>query len=186
MGGYAVWDTDASLDTGAVSGTASDLFAQLFHSYLLFDTSSLGSSVVISSSVFSGYYIYKLNDLGSPDLHLAASNPASNTGLVVADFPNVSRTSFGSITYANFTASQYNNITLNASGISNISKTGISKFSLQLSWDLNNSFGGTWIASSWATMNINSAETAGTSQDPKLVVTYTVVIPPKQDVIWFD
>ncbi|MBU3969147.1 hypothetical protein KJ991_02975 [Patescibacteria group bacterium] len=163
-----------------------NLFDILFRSYILFDTSSVGDGAIISSAVFSGYYNTKANGLGTPSLHLASSTPASNTALVPADYQQIGRTSFGSITYASFTINQYNDITLNANGINNINKTGISKFSLQLGWDIDNSFTGTWTAFANSAMNIYSAEQTDTSQDPKLVVTYTVPASPKQDVIWFD
>ncbi|MFA5838848.1 MAG: hypothetical protein WC849_02830 [Candidatus Paceibacterota bacterium] len=169
-----------------LASATSDQFNLLGRSYALFNTSTISANGVISSAIFSGYYSDKLNGLGSTDLHLAASTPASNTNLVIADYQNISRTSFGSITYANFLAAQYNDITLNAAGIANISKTGISKFSLQTSWDITNSFGGIWASSGDTYFFITTADTAGTSQDPKLTVTYTIVIPPKQDVIWFD
>ena len=168
----------------AVSTT--DMYGELYHSILLFDSSSLGASANISSSIFSGYSSGKTATLGETPIHLAASTPASNTSIVNADYQQIGRTSFGSITYANLTASQYNDITLNASGLSNISKTGISKFSLQLEWDINNNFTGTWSDTARTAIDVRSAEAAGTSQDPKLVVTYTVPLNPKQDVIWFD
>jgi len=183
--GVTVDDTFHLISQLAAAATTNN-FDTLGHVYILFDTSSLGAGAIISSAIFSGYFQIKSNNLGSPDLHLASSTPASNTGLVSADYQQVGRTSFGSITYANFTASQYNDITLNASGISNISKTGISKFSLQFSWDINNSFTGAWVADVETRMAIFSADNAGTTQDPKLVVTYTVPINPKQDIIWFD
>ena len=168
-------DLDTSLYSYLNGSATTNQFNQLRHVYILFDTSSL-SNGTISSSVFSGYYSNKINTLGSPDLHLASSTPASNTALIGADFQNVGRTSFGSITYAAFTASQYNNITLNADGLANISKTGISKFSLQLSWDINNSFTGVWVSAESSFLAIISADTAGTSQDPKLVVQYSLPV----------
>jgi len=161
-------------------------FESLLRIYVLFDTSIISASGTISSAVFSGYGIQKEAGNGSPDLHLASSSPASNTDLVAADYQQVGITSFGSITYANFTGLQYNDITLNAAGVTNISKTGISKFSLQTSWDINNSFTGAWVSLANTDFRIGTAELTGTSEDPKLVVTYTVPANSKQDVIWFD
>ena len=184
--GSSLDDTNTYFSTGLTASATTNQFKILNRSYVLFDTSAIGANGVISSSIFSGYYYAAGNTLGSTDLHLASSTPASNTGLVATDYQQIGRTSFGSITYANFIASQYNDITLNADGLASISKMGISKFSLQVGWDITGSFTGTWGDSKQISFLIYSAEQTDTSQDPKLVVTYTVVIPPKQDVIWFD
>ena len=74
----------------------------------------------------------------------------------------------------------YNSITLNSTGRGWINKTGVTKLGLRNSRDVDNN----------EPPSINnqiaffSADRIGTSQDPKLVVTYT--LPAKQDVIWFD
>ena len=120
-------------------------------------------------------------------MHLSASTPSSNTNLVTSDFPNIGRTSFGSITYANFPASNaYGDITINSTGLVAISKTSITKYGLSFDWDLYNSFTGSWNSTGASSFTINSAESGGVSTDPKLVVTYTLPANPKQDVIWFD
>jgi hypothetical protein len=89
----------------------------------------------------------------------------------------VSTTSFGNITYANFTGSQYNDISLNASGITHIQTAvngdGIIKFSGQLSWDiLNDTTGLTWGSALTSAFRIVQADSAGTANDPKLVIEY--------------
>ena len=184
--GTSASPSGAGLQSYIGAGTTQDLFIALLHSYLLFDTSSLGASAIISSAKITPHFYAKDNGLGSPDIHVASSNPASNTDLVSADFQNVGRTSFGSLTYASVTVAAYNDITLNANGLANISLTGISKFSLQLSWDINNSYTGTWVSSGFSRISAYAADQTGTTQDPKLTVTYTVPITPKQDVIWFE
>jgi len=66
------------------------------------------------------------------------------------------------------TAGTYNDFTLNANGISNISKTGITYFGARDSLDTANTTptgNNNW--------NFNSSNGAGTTTDPKLVVTYT-------------
>ena len=190
----AVNETFATIIAGAGSGagdaaadnivcnlaasTTSNQFAQLIRGIFLFDTSALGLSE-ISAAVLSlnggatELGGVKTNGLGEPALHIAASTPASNTALAAADYGNVGGTSFGSVSYANIQASgSYTNWTLNATGIAAISKTGISKFSLRHSWDITGSFTGTWASGAASHFGFKLAETANTTSDPKLVVTY--------------
>ena len=157
------------------SSATLDEFDALGRVFTLFDTSALGSGVTITSAIisFDSGGTGSSDGFGSAVAHVAGSTPASNTDLVAADFTQIQRTSFGSISFASWSGSGYNNITLNASGLSNISKTGVSKFSAQLAWDLNNSFTGTWAANIASEVVIIFAETAGTTTDPKLAVTYT-------------
>jgi len=77
---------------------------------------------------------------------------------------NISTTTWGSSGYKDFT--------LNSSGISNISKTGVSKFAVKSNIDVNNS-PPSWQYGMNAYVGFNTAETSGTASDPKLVITYT-------------
>lgn len=176
--GNAVSDNGSNSEDspGIVSSNTSNQYQSLRRNIILFDTSSLPDLANITAATFSTYGTAantKFNQLGSPDYHLASSSPASNTSLAASDYSNVGTTSFGSIAYASFGADQYNDITLNASGISNITKTGISKFSAQISWDINNSFTGSWLALGQSAFRASFAEISGTSQDPKLAVDFT-------------
>lgn len=105
---------------------------------MLFDTSSLTGDATISAAKM------KLAAIGlgavnndTTDLDIVSSNPASNTTLDVADFDQLGTTVFGSIALADWvsTSETYNDITLNGDGLSNISKTGISKFGFRLALD---------------------------------------------------
>ena len=167
-------------DLFLVASTTSNQYQTLIRAFYLFDTSTLTSEATINSAVVSTYGTAantKANAIGSPDFHLGSSTPASNTAIAASDFANRGTTSFGSIAYASFTGSQYNDLTLNASGIANISKTGVSKFSGQLSWDiLNDTTGLSWVSASSSGFRMTFADTADTTSDPKLVVTYTIPI----------
>jgi hypothetical protein len=138
----------------------------------LFDTSVLGAGVVTAADLsLSGRN--KSNAIGSPDVHVAGSTPASSTALVDADYNQCQTTSFGSVTYAAWpTDNSYAVVSLNASGVANI-VAGVSKFSSQMSWDIHNSFAGTWVSSQESALGTFFADEAGSTVDPKLVVTFT-------------
>ena len=187
---YNVDETFTAINTGSghnADNTGTELWAHLassgttnqftsnYKAIATFDTSSIGANSTLQSATMSLYGSLKNASLGPPDLHIAGATPASNNALVAADYGQVQTTSFGSITYANFSTSGYNDIALNSSGLSNINKTGISKFSFQLNWQINNSFTGTWDSWALSYMHSYSADQTGTTQDPKLVVTYLVV-----------
>ena len=76
------------------------------------------------------------------------------------------------MTYAAFTIGAYNDYTFNATGRGNLSKTAISKFAWKnANYDADNVTPG----DGTFTMGGYSADQAGTSSDPKFVVTHTAV-----------
>lgn len=164
------------------SSYSSSEWGELCRSFFLFKTSALGSGATVSDATFSFYVPSTYSQgLGTITINVVASTPASNTGLVVGDYDQLGTTSFGT---KSGTSSGYNDITLNASGISNISKTGISKFGCRSEWDRSNT-PPTWVSNKTSLEECCFAEdtTANNGKDPKLVVTYTAQsFVPK---IWF-
>lgn len=167
-----------------VASTTNNQYSGLRRVIATFDTSDLTSGATISNAVMScygknvdGFFWAERNNLGSPVFHIAGATPASNDTLVAADYSQCQTTSFGTVANASWSESAYNDVTLNESGISNISKTGISKFSFQLSWDiLNNTTGLTWGSSKTSGFAFWNSSEAGTTKDPKLVVTYSIPV----------
>ena len=177
--GSYLYDTYAGLDVRSVYASPNYRIDRLF---FLFNTSTLSSGAIISSAILSLKGNEKAEaDSGASTQNIVSSSPASNTQLVVGDYDQVGATSFASKSYAAFSTTAYNDYTLDSNGISNISLTGISKFAVRIYSDFaniaptGNNYVGVW-----------TADQPGTSEDPKLVVTYTVPASPKQDVIWFE
>ncbi len=137
----------------------------------LFDTSSISATDSVSSVTLSIYGTAKANGLGSPDLDIVSSNPASNTTLANADYlyTNFGTTVYGSVAYASYSTTGYNDITLTTDSVT---KAGITKLGGRNSWDTDNSFTGTWVSGDVSYMQAYSADQTGTSNDPKLTVTY--------------
>jgi hypothetical protein len=153
------------------ASTTEDQFEELKRGILLFDTSSLPDDCTITSAVLSIYGSAASSGLGSSDLHIGSALPENNINLSDEDYGTCGTTSFGNISFASW-GSGYKNITFNSSGRSAISKTGISKFSAQLSWDIENSFDGSWVSGTQSGFTFYSAD-KGTSYRPYLTVNYT-------------
>lgn len=164
---------DGSLAALYASAT-SNLFSFLVRSIETFDTSPIGLGSRIFSATLSVHGTASSdNDLGSPTIDLLSSTPAVDDNVEAADFTQIGTTVFASIAYASWNTSAYNDFALNANGLANISKTGISRFGFRLGWDTANNFTGIWVSSVFTRVNGYAANQAGTTQDPKLVIVYT-------------
>ena len=147
--------------------------------FFLFYTAALTSASVISAAVMSLYGTNK-GFIGpfipEPSFDVCTTSPASNTDLVVEDFDqvgSVSQTGGSPITYGSWNTAGYNDFTFNSTGIGNINKTGISKFGTrEATYDIPNT-SPTW-ANQYAVWVLHYfSDQTGTTNDPKLVVTYT-------------
>ena len=173
LGGIIAQDATTVDQVGATDrfvSRTSTYNASVQRAFLLFDTSSLTTAATISSATLS-IYVTTIFDNSSDSIGIVTTTPASNTAIVTGDWGNVGSTlQASSVTYASLTASAYNSMSLNSTGLGNISKTSITKFGLRSVNDINNTLPsdvGTNIVS------YSSADNTGTSQDPKLDVTYT-------------
>lgn len=149
---------------------------------MTFDTSSLGASATISSAVLSlyGTSTYYSNP-SSSSATIVDFNPASNNNIAAGDFDAFSYTSFASIAQSSLSQSAYNDFTLDSNGIATINKTGISGFGCIYEVDRVV----TTIGTADNIFNFLPADTSGTSQDPKLVITYTLPSSFVPKVIYF-
>lgn len=129
----------------------------------LFDTSALPDSAVVSAATLS---LYATGVSGAFTVNIQTTNPAANTSLTANDVDNFLSTVSSD---ASLTISTYNDFSLNPTGIAAISLTGVSKFGARLVDDINSNTSATL----GQVHTISMAETSGTSQDPKLEVTYT-------------
>jgi hypothetical protein len=171
--GSHVNDSDAQTWLGYVnSRDTQDKWRDLIASIFLFDTSLIPDNAVINSATFSVYGTERTDNYNQY-LTMTDSNPASSTSLAVSDYQNrgTAEQASNRIDITNFTPSGYNYFTLNATGLGNINKTGVSKFGTELSCDLDNSEP-TWQSVTYAYARGYSADQTDTDKDPKLVVVY--------------
>ena len=148
--------------------------ATISRAFILFDTSGLTAGATISSAVLSIYVTTKYTGVNDTydTLVVDATTPSSNTTIQAGDFANVAGVAQSNtvVDLTSLTTGTYSNFTLNSTGLGNISKTGISKYGIREGHDFYFQLPG----SSPTGAAISSADTSGTSQDPKLEVTYTV------------
>lgn len=162
---------------GIFADTTSEQYTQLERYLACFDTSSITDGATISSAVFSIYGFIKNEGLTGQSIGIVSSNPASTSSLSSSDYSTLGTTRFASdVALATINTAGYEDFSLNATGIATISDTGITKLGVKISCDIDNS-APTWVSGANARWNFYQASRAGTSEDPKLVVTYSIVIP---------
>lgn len=140
-----------------------------YRGFFPFDTSGLNDIASISATVFSVVNNDRHNT--SETVDVVQSTQGSNTNLVLGDFDQLGTTVGGNKVLSTFSNDDttYDGITLNATGISWVSKTGFTKLAVRAHNDtINNP------ATTWEDLACYFADQAGTTKDPKLVVTYTV------------
>ena len=179
----------ASADAGAqprfgIGTNGSSVWQSCYRSFLLFDTSSIGSDT-IDSATMEIVAIGRVNDFSvGQSASMVQSTPATNTALVNADYNQANwpanTKQATDKTLASFTVDSdtYNIFTLTV--LTNISKTGVTKFGLRITAD-NDDLEPTVGASKTAQIEWASAEENLPIGDrrPKLVVTHTATFVPR-------
>lgn len=174
-------DTTGSLVFGTSEAAGSTNNFTIIRMFTLFDSSAIPDGDTITSATVSLYIVSKNDgdDDGSDYVWISTSTPASNTDITTADYDQVGLTSLAtSVDITGITLSVYQDFALNATGVLQVSKTGVSKFGWKEGHDVDNN----QIANN-AQVNVSpvSADTgAGTATDPKLVVEHsggTVALP---------
>jgi hypothetical protein len=171
-------DTTGNQSMRIDASATTDEYDGMRRSIYLFDTSSLDDSATINSATFSIKHNTVVNQFASTtNLNLSTVNPASNTALVDADYniANYGSTKLSDTGYslASITLNTYEDLVLNASGLAEVSTTGVTKLSLRSENDIDNS-APTWGSGDIDTSLVDQADKTGTSDDPKLVIESTV------------
>ena len=160
---------DTGVDSNVLVRTpAADLATDYFigRGFILFDTSAIGDTDTIATTTLSLFGTSTVNNNNTTNVDIVSSTPASNTAIVNLDFDQVGSTVFADKALSAWSTSAYNDFTLDANGIANISKTGVSKFGTRNSRDTDD------VAPTGANNVVHiMADTAGTSTDPKLTGT---------------
>jgi hypothetical protein len=172
--GTNVYDASANGQVDDSTGAANPNFYDIRCEGYSFNTSSIPDSATINSATFGLYVDWAATNIGNPDYGISNGSFGDNTAIAAGDFQKrgslelAPRIPIGSI------AGGRNNWTLNSTGLSYINKTGFTVIFLRSSWDLDNSYTGTWGA--WGVARIYNTymvESADVSKRPFLVVNYT-------------
>jgi len=139
-------------------------------SMVLFDTSAIGSSTIISAT-FQIALNNKTDDF-SDSVTLVNATPASTSALVNADWQQYGTTKqTADKTIASFTVDgSYNTMALNSTGLAAIDKTGITKYGLNFTSIVDNNEPD-WISDGVTVLSVHG--TPGGINPPQLVVTHT-------------
>ena len=159
-----------------IADNVSNEFKALKRGFFLYKNNIAGGSTINSATVSLRGRAKSDGLSATPDINIFASNPATNTDLVTADFDAISRTPFSTaVTFAGFSTAGYNAFALNASGLAAIPPGGVAKFSAQNeNYDVDN-VAPAWTSLARSLFTIDFVEQAGTANDPKLDVDWTEV-----------
>ncbi|GEM_PF-1254707 len=174
--GTAAYAAGTSFSVGLNAAYCSGTWYIMSRAITLFNTSAIGSTSTITSATYSLWNLTKRDELTpSGAMSVVTTNPASNTTLAASDYSQTGDILQAPIiTLANITTDAYNDFALNSTGLSNISKTGITKFGMRLDADRTNTEPTYCNCNSDA--SFSSADTTGTTQDPKLVVVHSAAV----------
>lgn len=145
-----------------------------------FDTSAIADTDTIDSATFSVWNNKDASNSVTGDNYswnIYGQSQASDTTLAVADYDTYDTTEFSTAkNTATFVAGAtgYYNYTLNASGLAAISKTSYSKFALI---NTNDYRLGNTAPTQPQNLYVFFSESAGTTNDPKLVVVHSAAAP---------
>lgn len=148
---------------------------------ILFDTSSIDTYDNIDSVVLS-LWLNSKNDNQSDSFGIVQSVPASNTDLVVGDYDGFTvheDTATSEATLASMGVGAYKAFTFDATGRGWIDNDGITKLGVRYTQDYSETTSHSSAPSTaQSDTRIATADTAGTTNDPKLVITHTTPAPP--------
>ena len=176
---YATCHDAASGSAVAYTG-ASDILCQndqdpaatyrIRRAYIPFLTSSIGSGATITAATLSLFGTTNMDASIDDTIRVIQTSQASTSILEVGDFSLVGTTGGGDLGLisAMLTAA-YNNVDLNATGLTWISTTASTLLGIRMLKDINS----TSPANLRSYAQFRASEQAGTTNDPKLVVTYT-------------
>lgn len=178
IGGVAnyVDDSSASGDLLVQATATSNVYEQYRHIFFGFDTSSIGAGQQVDSATLR-LKIDNQRSINSMGLssQIYTSSPASNTSLAIGDYMAFGSTpltdSARDMESESFDATNVTQ-TLNADGRAAINMEAVTNLGIGVT-AAHESGSPTWSAGAAAKINILTAETTGTANDPLLTVTHS-------------
>jgi hypothetical protein len=148
-----------------------------------FDTAALGAGATVSDATFSIYSTdtYHANTYDTvdgsinivhffPEVDGYFTDPAT---FATSDYNSWGTTIYSTMSYADFVVSNgLKAFSLDAAGIANLNKTGISILGMRVGSDISGT-GITWKTSADVAVGVRWVDYTGTTSDPRMVITYT-------------
>ena len=185
----STWNAAHDATSGTADDSGNDILSRsaktgsgthnIWRAVLLFDTTTLPDTDNIDSATLDLFVFEVKNEAGADGYSYQAvvsSNPASNVALASGDYDAVGdavdNPTKGSADIANntFSTGVYNSISLNATGLSWISTTGVTKLGVRDGHDIEDNVGGLTGNGIESHIWFYAADQTGTANDPKLVV----------------
>jgi|GEM_PF-6667512 len=161
----------------AVATATTDRWAEMIRGIFQFDTSSLPDIDVVSAADIQLYITGKVEGIASQSIGIVAATTSDPATLAISDYQGMGTVQLATaLTIASISTGGFNTWTLNASGLANISKTGVSKFGTRLVSDITN-VSPTWVSGQLANASCRWHTTNGGSSKPVLTVTHAPPVP---------
>lgn len=157
----------------AASATVNQ-FATVARGVILLNMAPLGNVSVKRASIWI-YVTAVLQQLSTTEtLQIVQVAPATNTGLVTADYGTFSTTVFGSVSVNALIVNAYNPIPLNAAGLAYLKtvRFGIAKLGFRLGNDVTGTFTGVWGSGLANAVDITFTDSLTALVDPLGIVWY--------------
>lgn len=154
-----------------------DKWTTNYRAIIAFDTSPLGPSATVTEATLSVYGKSPWSDglSISQDMNVFEATPADPTNIVAGDYAQTGGVSFSTaITVAGGDAADYNDFLLDANGRANVDTGGVSGFSVKNENYDADAVQPAHTASQVSRQTLIQSKQAGTSQDSKLEVAFTM------------
>lgn len=156
-------------------GSTNPNWGTFIRGFFGYDATSIDDADVISD-VDNDYWVNTKNDAFSDSISLVLATPASPTALGTADYDQLGTTKQATdLTIAGLTTGAYNTFSWLEAQLTNVSKTAVIKTGLRSTRDNDNSEP-SWGANQYSGIAVDMADSAGTTEDPKLVINHAAVV----------
>jgi hypothetical protein len=183
--GDNAYDSQATRNQRVRMSSTDNQFIEIDRSFTLFLTSDIGSADTINSATL-GLVTNATYTGFSDSITMVETNPSSSTALATGDYAlarsqvsDAKQAADVAVTSFSADDATYDNFTLNATGLGNISKTGISKFGFKNLTDFSDSEPTSVSGAVSAGIIWYCADYTGTSRDPKLTVIHSGPFTPR-------
>lgn len=183
-GSYSVTNFISDSAVYIRSSTTVNRYSTLNNGVFMFDTSILPDTAIASSAILSLYGVSKSDNLSiTPNIAIYKTN-STNTSVLSTDRQLATDIQISDtvITYAGYNISGYNEFPLNATGLSYISTTGLTRIVTRNPNHEVAVIEPTWKSYVSSELRVYFSE-KGASYAPKLSIDYTIPVPPSDSSI---